>query len=117
MGKVIPVLLIFSLVLAAPCCDAQPSAKVSDPRIEMVGNTIHRELQSAGYAGALHPVRRSRFPASENIVIRTAFKTHKYPYICKLKFMGSGEMGFHGLFPEKTGDPDGGEMLKKNERM
>jgi hypothetical protein len=41
MGKVIPVLLIFSLVLAAPCCDAQTSAMVSDPRIEMVENTIH----------------------------------------------------------------------------
>ncbi len=36
-----PALLIFSLALAAPWCYAQTSAEVSDPRIEMTGNTIH----------------------------------------------------------------------------
>jgi hypothetical protein len=41
MGKIMPALLIFSLALAAPWCYAQTSAEVSDPRIEMIGNTIH----------------------------------------------------------------------------
>ena len=41
MGKGILFLLIISFALTGPLCYAQSSAKVSDPRLELIGNTLH----------------------------------------------------------------------------
>ena len=41
MGKTILSLLIVAFALTGPFCHAQTSVRVSDPRIEMEGNTIH----------------------------------------------------------------------------
>jgi len=41
MGKARQFLLVITFVLAGPLCYSQSSVKVSDPRLEMVGNTIH----------------------------------------------------------------------------
>ena len=41
MEKIIPLLLIICLVQIDPLCHAQTSVTVSDPRIELKGNTVH----------------------------------------------------------------------------
>ena len=41
MGKIFLFLLVFSFILTGSLCYSQTSFKVSDPRLEMVGNTIH----------------------------------------------------------------------------
>ena len=41
MGRALSSLLVLVVTLAAPSCFSQTRAKVSDPRLEFVGNTLH----------------------------------------------------------------------------